>query len=505
MNFKFLESDKQYRLIGEWTKFLKHNSMHNDLVELGAFHSDGRLVLAVLHHAMEEQTSEETEAAEELGKSIEMTATSLGTAASGGGTLPSPFNKGETKTIKNRRLTGSCAAGAVDARNQEKAGNPELPAGSRQESEVVAVAALAPPPPPPRPLGVQEPVNRKRGHNFNGAAPESGNAIAEAATAATSSPIVQELVGNRDGGNPIGKKGHHFPWGSVGVPMDEKTEEKLRPCAFTAPVRGLDGGRQDWEVTVLDTALPSRRVQKPVERDHHHNGEEACCLIKRRCLATVCEGSNGAVDQNRAMPPAPSIGTQEPTRRSSPIQRAKGAGQRGRKNTDHSGRKTPMRPFMSLSSGLQFLGVTDVTPVLARTLTTTDSSLDQSRLQFSYREVIESPLMSILTPEEYTSVHKSNKDGGLVLEAIDRHGYSYSMRFKYITSARTYRLMQEWVPFLTQNSLGVGDMVEVGAFRVDGRPMLTLLNYARKGWIPEETEAADGLLMLSDINDGTRS
>jgi hypothetical protein len=31
-----------------------------------------------------------------------------------------------------------------------------------------------------------------------------------------------------------------------------------------------------------------------------------------------------------------------------------------------------------------------------------------------------------------------------------------------------------------------GDMVEVGACRVEGKPILTLLNYAAEGWIPEE-------------------
>ena len=44
-------------------------------------------------------------------------------------------------------------------------------------------------------------------------------------------------------------------------------------------------------------------------------------------------------------------------------------------------------------------------------------------------------------------------------------------------------------------------MVEVGVFRVEGKPMLTLLNYAAEGWIPEETEAAHGLLMLLNFND----
>ncbi|CAN6326244.1 unnamed protein product [Urochloa humidicola] len=179
-----------------------------------------------------------------------MTATSLGTAASVGGggggprcTLLASFKKRKIKTIKNRRLTGSCAD---DARNQEEAGNSERSSGSLQEPKVVVLAALA----PPIPLKVQEPVNRRRGHDFNGeviwaskkqrssnaAAREIGNAIAEAAAAATSSPIVQELAGNREGGNPICNKGHVLPLGSVGVAMYEKTEEKLSSLPYWPPL-----------------------------------------------------------------------------------------------------------------------------------------------------------------------------------------------------------------------------------------------------------------------------
>ena len=188
------------------------------------------------------------------------------------------------------------------------------------------------------------------------------------------------------------------------------------------------------------------------------------------------------------------------------MQEAKAAGEHGRETANPSGRcNTPMRPFMSLSHGLQFLGVTDVTPVLARTLTATDCRLDQSRMQFSPREVIDSPLFSILTTDEHRFVHQWDGQKGLELEAIDRHGYSYNMRFKYVYSARQYRLMQAWVPFLRQNGVCQGDLVEVGAFRVDGKPVLTLLNYATEGWITEEIEAAKGLLMLSDCNNGTKS
>lgn len=442
--------------------------------------------------------------------------TSLGTAARAGGGGGPCF---KLLASLNHRLATGCASDAVDARDHGKPRNSERMApASRQEHEVVVVAALACPPP----LRDQEPVNNKRGCDFNGemiwaskkqrssiaAAREHGNAIAEvkrtaaatsspiaqakraaaAATAATSSPIVQEPKG-------------HAPWGCIGVAPDEKKEEKLRPCMFAAPVCGLDGLHGDWEFTAPTIALRSCRH---VDRDQRHSAEEECWLIKRSrpCPSTmaVCEGSN------RIMPSAQSTEIQEPTSRSNPVQEAKAAGENGRETANSSGRcNTPMRPFMSLSHGLQFLGVTDVTPILARTLTATDCRLDQSRVQFSPREVIDSPLFSILTTDEHRSVHQWDSQKGLELEAIDRHGYSYNMRFKYVYSARQYRLMQAWVPFLRQNGVRQGDLVEVGAFRVDGKPVLTLLNYATEGWIPEEIEAAKGLLMLSDCNNGTKS
>ncbi|RLN29609.1 hypothetical protein C2845_PM05G08750 [Panicum miliaceum] len=73
-------------------------------------------------------------------------------------------------------------------------------------------------------------LNKNRGHNFNGemictskklhssnaTTRESGNAIANnAAVAATSSPNMQELAGNRDNDNGICKKGHHLPGGAL--------------------------------------------------------------------------------------------------------------------------------------------------------------------------------------------------------------------------------------------------------------------------------------------------
>lgn len=442
--------------------------------------------------------------------------TSLGTAAlSGGGGGPC-FT---LLSSLNCRLAAGCASDAVDARNHEKARNSERMVASRQEPEVVVVAALAPPPP----LRNQEPVNNKRGRDFNGemiwaskkqrssiaAARENGNAIAEvkrAAAAATSFPIAQAkraaAAATAAAPSPIVQElKDHSPWGSTGMALYEKKEEKLRPCMFAAPVCGLDGLHPVWEVTAPNIALSSCRH---VDHGQRQSAGEECWLIKRSRpwppTMAVCEGSN------RITPSAQSTEIQEPTSRSNPVQEAKAAGQHGRETANSSGRcNTPMRPFMSLSHGLQFLGVTDVTPILARTLTATDCRLGQSRLQFSPREVTDSPLFSILTTDEHRSVHQMDGQDGLQLEAINRHGYSYNMRFKYVYSARQYRIMQAWVPFLRQNGLREGDLVEVGAFRVDGRPVLTLLNYATEGWIPEEIEAAKGLLMLSDCNNGTKS
>lgn len=438
-----------------------------------------------------------------------MTNASLGTAARAGG------GGGRCFTLLaslNSRLATGCASDAVDARNHKKPRNSQRMApASCQEPEAVVGGALACPPP----LRDQEPVNNKRGCDFNGemiwaskkqrssvaAACEHGNAVAEvkrAAAAATSSPIAQAKRAAAPAiaakSSPIVEESKgQSPWGSIGVALGEKKEEKLRPCMFPAPVCGLDGLHRDSEVTVLGIALPSRRVKRPVDRDHRWQMKRT-----RPCPPTmaVCEGSN------RILPSAQSAEIQEPTSRSNPVQEAKAAGQHGRKTANSY---TPMRPFMSLSYGLQYLGVTDVTPVLAKTLTATDCSLDQSRVQLSPREVMDSPLFSILTTDEHSSVHQWDGQDGLELEAIDRHGYSYNMRFKYIYSARQYRLMQAWVPFLRQNGVRQGDLIEVGAFRVDGRLVLMLLNYATEGWIPEEIEAAKGLLMLSDCNYGTKS
>jgi len=440
--------------------------------------------------------------------------TSLGTAARAGGGGGPCF---KLLASLNHRLATGCASDAVDARNHKNPRNSERMAASCQEPEVVVVAALPCPPPPP-PMRDQEPVNNKRGCDFNGemiwaskkqrssiaAAREHGNAITEvkrAAAAATSSPIAQAkraaaAAATAATSSPIAQEPEdHSPWGSIGAALGEKKEEKLRPCIFAAPVCGLDGLHRDSEVTVLGIALPSRRVKRPVDREHRHSAEEECWQIKRSrpCPPTmaVCEGIN------RIMPSAQSTEIQEPSCRSNPVQEAKAAGPHGRETANSSGRcNTPMRPFMSLSQGLQFLGVTDVTPVLARILTATDCCLGQSRMQFSAQEVIDSPLFSILTTDEHRSVHQLDDQNGLELEAIDRHGYSYNMKFKYVYSIRQYRLMQAWVPFLRQNGVRQGDLVEVGAFRVDGKPVLTLLNYATEGWIPEEIEAAKGLLML---------
>ncbi|KAJ1262479.1 hypothetical protein BS78_09G110900 [Paspalum vaginatum] len=65
MNLKFLESDKQYGLTGEWPKLVKLNGLcKGDNVNIGAFRSDRHLALTLWPDTMEEQPSKETEAAE---------------------------------------------------------------------------------------------------------------------------------------------------------------------------------------------------------------------------------------------------------------------------------------------------------------------------------------------------------------------------------------------------------------------------------------------------------
>jgi hypothetical protein len=320
---------------------------------------------------------------------------------------------------------------------------------------------MAAPAHPPPPL-----VNSKRECDINEKEVcaykkrRSSIAAAAAAAGATPSPIVQE-----------------------------PTEEKLAASVFS-----LDSLHRDWEVSIPNNASSSSSCRH--DHDHQRYG----------CPSTmaVCAGSNGSAEPTQ---------NQERTSRarSNPVQEAnKAGGQHGQETANTAaggqhGRETdvPMRPFMGLSYGPRFLGVTDVTLVLAKNLTASDCCSGQSRLQFSPKEIMDSPLFSILTAAERASVEQRDGQDGLPLEAIDRHGHSYNMRFKYIHSAKRYRLMQAWVPFLRRNGVRNGDLVEVWAFRVDGRPMLWLLNYAGQGWVPEEIEAAEGLLMLSGCNNGT--
>ncbi|TVU03169.1 hypothetical protein EJB05_51301, partial [Eragrostis curvula] len=428
-----------------------------------------------------------------------MTTTCMGAAASGsvGGSPRSTPH-------------GSCADGALDSRNQEMASNSEgLAVPRRQESEAPVGALVLPPP------RIQEPVKRKRRHGADSvdliwlckkqrsavaAAAGLGNANRALAAVTPSSPIVREQCGNIDG---IGKKSHGaLGRSSCGV-VDHKEDEKIRSCQFATTGPGMGVLRQDSEMTDLGLSWPLQIVQKPVKHDHHQNGEE-CWLIKKRChadMVAACIPGNGPVDRvNSAEPSTPSRGVQEPVSRCSSIQKGKAAARR--RATKRSDYNIIRQPFASLSCGLRCLGVANVTLVLAKILTLTDSKLGQARLQLAYAEFMGSPLMSMLTPGEYMAVHTRE---GLPVDAIDRHGCSYDMRFGFVklSSGIAYRLRTEWTKFLTRSGVRDGDLVEVGAFRVDGRLMLTLLNYSLDGWISEEMEAANGLSMLSDFKDGT--
>ncbi|GJM94937.1 hypothetical protein PR202_ga11624 [Eleusine coracana subsp. coracana] len=407
-----------------------------------------------------------------------MTIASPGTASCGGGArstlLVSP-KKRELKTYQSRRRSlGGCPGRAAASRSQEGAANPELLDGPRQELEVVVVDVALPSP------MVQEPAKPKRGwpdasgveiswaakkkRSAVAGASERSSAIAEvngAAAAFVSSSIVEEMAGISLSPETICKKDQRLS-GGVGAFMVVRKDEKLRPCTFAspAPAPAPRGVRQD---------------------------SEASWLIKKRCLDTVvvCKGDSGTVGQgSMAGPSTPPLRIQESI---STILQA--AARQRHKTTKNCDCKTSKQPSMSLRSRLQCLGVTNVTTVLAKVLTRTDCSLSQSRLLLpSY--VVESPLMTMLTPFEDRAVHRVDKWDGLPLEALDQHGRSYYMTFKFLESNGAYRLIGEWGKFLAQNGVCCGDLFELGAFRFEGQLALTLMHRVKEDQTPELTEAA---------------
>ncbi|RCV15744.1 hypothetical protein SEVIR_3G084300v4 [Setaria viridis] len=415
-----------------------------------------------------------------------MTITPLGKAA--------PPKKCKMKTIA--ALTGGSAGGAVDARNQENAGNSQHPGCPRQEPKVAVQVALV----LPLPLRAQEPEKPKRRRDAStamfwvskkprssvAAARERGSVIAEAnraAADATPSPIVQEPAVDMDGGEPICKKARRSPGGSIGG----KEEQKLRPFVFADPVHGLDWLRQDSEVAVLDIASPSRRAKKSVKRDHHKIVEEASRQIKRSCSApslAVCKGSNGTVDQEniRVLSDPPTGRTPESASRR---RRCKTAAK-------HSDRKTTRQPFMRLSPELHRLGLTNVTPIVSKILTSTDCNLNAHRLLLPRESILSSPLMSMLTQEELGKVNRGGKEDGVPLELLDQHGRSYQIIFKFLNSDKEYRLIGEWTMFVKHNGMRKGDVVDLGASRSKGRLLLMLLHHAMEDQNSEEAGAAEG-------------
>ncbi|CAL4896326.1 unnamed protein product [Urochloa decumbens] len=398
-----------------------------------------------------------------------MTITPLGTAA--------PPKKCKIKTIA--ALMGGSAGGAMDTRNQEKAGNSARPGGPRQEPKGAVQAALVLR--LPLPLRDQEPEKPKRRRDaISGmfwvskkprsavaAARERGNVIAEAnraATEAISSAVVQDTAVDMDGG--------------IGRVVDVKDEQKLRSCMLAARVHGLGWLRQASEVAVVDIALPSRRAKKPVKRDHHQIIEEVSTQIKRSCSASAL-----------AVCSAPS------------------RGRRCRKMAKHSDGKTKIQPFMRLSPELQCLGLANVTPIISKILTSTDCNLNAHRLLLPREPILASPLMSMLTEEELKEVNRGGKEDGVRLELLDQHGRSYQMILKFLKSDKEYRLIGEWTTFVKCNGMCKGDLVDLWASRSDGRLLLMLLHqhHAMEGknseetraaeakeveWVPEKTEAA---------------
>jgi hypothetical protein len=290
--------------------------------------------------------------------------------------------------------------------------------------------------PPPR---IQEPEKLKRRCDAYSAeairvSKKQGSAVVAAPglgkVNSAPAPSSSSIIREQDGD----RRGH----GAPGV----EHKEEARPCEFAA--------------TAYDQE------------------EECCCrLIKKSCRSAMAAAYCGGTNNGAA------VGHQ-----------VNSARRRVRNNTRPSECK---KIYASLASCLRSLGVTSVTPVLAKILTPTDSNLNQARLQISPLKFMKSALPSMLTPGEHADVHT---DKGLRVKALDRHGYSYDMAlgFAWLSSNITYRLKTGWASFLRRSGVRDGDLVEVGAFRAHGRLMLTLLNYALDGSsIPE---AVDGLLML---------
>ncbi|GJN35726.1 hypothetical protein PR202_gb24529 [Eleusine coracana subsp. coracana] len=410
---------------------------------------------------------------------------SPGTASCGGGArstlLVSP-KKRELKTYQSRRRSlGGCLGRAAASRSQEGAANPELLDGPCQALEVVVVDVALPPP------MVQEPAKPKRGgpdasgveiswaakkkRSAVAGASERSSAIVEVSGAAaafvsSSTSIVEEMAGILSSPETICKKDRRLS-GGVGAFTVDRKDEKLRPCTFASPAPAPHGVRQD---------------------------SEASWLIKKSCPDTVvvCKGDSGAVGQgSMAGPSTPPLRIQESISTILPVRKAQAAARQRHKTTKHCDCKmtTSKQLSMSLRSRLQCLGVTNVTTVLAKVLTSTDCSLSQSRLLLpSY--VVESPLMTMLTPFEDRAVHRVDKWDGLPLEALDQHGRSYYMTFKFLESNGAYRLIGEWGKFLAQNGVCCGDLFELGAFRFEGQLVLTLMHRAKEDQTHELTEAA---------------
>lgn len=412
-----------------------------------------------------------------------MTITPLGKAA-----RP---KKCKIKTVA--ALTGGSAGAAVDARNQENAGNSQRPGGPRQEPKVAVQVALV----LPLPLRDQEPEKPKRRRDASSVifsvskkprssvatALERGNVIAEASRAAadaTSSPIVQEPAVDMDGGEPICKKGRRSAGGRIGV---NKEQKKPRPCVFANPVYGLDWLRRYSEVAVLDIASPSRRAKKSVKRDHHKIVEQASMQIQKSCSAPsleVCKGSNVAVDQENIR-----VSTGRTPESASRRRRCKTAAK-------HSDRKTTRQPFMRLSPELHRLGLTDVTRIISKTLTRSDCSPNLRRLLLPREAMLASPLMSMLTQEQLEEVNRGGKEDGAKLKLLDQQGRSYQMTFKFLNSDKGYRLIGEWTMFVERNGMREGDVVELWASRSEGQLQLMLLHHAMEEQNSEETGAAEG-------------
>ncbi|KAL5203077.1 hypothetical protein ABZP36_014029 [Zizania latifolia] len=441
-----------------------------------------------------------------------MIVVSLDAASGGGGRsrsvlLPPPPVKRE-----NEEEQGSPAGGAVDAGNQDKAENfervvavedlgglrGELPERGRGDAVV---------------LEASWPCKRRR--TAAAAARERPSAVTEAssAAAATRSPGIHGPANCEAGENGDKKfrvvytarrraKGLSSPGGSSGEALEERKEEKISSCDFAVGFQGQEVGEMARQVAataisegasanaavdqVNRVELVHLRIPELTERGSDENGKNKVRhLTEASDTAAVGEIDRGmdalsekefdlhvvhAAPSHVEQVAAASHELKDPHIQETDAAHSNITNQSDSNITKQDGSEDSH--IIGLSRRLQSLGVTSVTSILSKNVSASDCNFGQSRLLMSYSSVMDSPMIKMLTPLEHSDMHNN----GLPIEALDRYGCSYDMVLRHLPSNNGYRLIGQWRQFLTKNRMSEGDLVELGAFRFEGRLLLTLLH-----------------------------